>query len=359
MLGTIIGMANPFRRAPRDSAQTLHTTATQIGVSSPWADQSGLLPWAVGDIYGEEWPDTLPLSREQALEIGAVSKVRNLLTSVIADLPLVALNKEGPLDLQPTWLYRSDSDVSPHSRMAMTVDDLLFSGHALWAVARGANGQITDAIWVPRTRWTITEGNILVDGQPVDSREVIYFQVPGFSGLLNQGNKALRAAQSLEAAAARNASNPIPAAILHGTETSQLSKEEIAGLLAAWRKARKDPEGAVAYLPSSVNFETPQGTTTAESAYLEARNGMVTVVGQLTNVRAAMLDGTASIDSLTYTTKDGEKNSFYEFDLPFWTSPIEARLSMDDVVPRGQRVRFDKSQTQLNPATPTGAPVED
>lgn len=359
MLGTIKVMRNPFKPSPVVETALLSAEATQLGVVSPWAPVHSLAPMVIGDIYGDEWPVNLPMTREQALQIPAVSKVRNLLCSVIADLPLVALKGDETVAVQPTFLYRTDSDIPTSSRMAMTVDDLLFSGHALWAVARGSLGQITDAAWIPRDRWTITNGNILVDGNEVDAREVVYFQIPGYSGLLNQGNLSLRAARDLEAAAARNIRNPIPAAILKQTESTEVTNEEKAAVISTWRKARNDPDGAVAFLPYGIELETPQGASQSDSAYLEARNAMVTTVGQLTNVRAAMLDGTASIDSLTYTTKDGEKNAFYEFDLPFWTSPIEARLSMDDVVPRGQRVRFDKSQSALNPATPTGAPVED
>jgi hypothetical protein len=55
---------------------------------------------------------------------------------------------------------------------------------------------------------------------------------------------------------------------------------------------------------------------------VEGRNAIRTDVGSFLNIRASMLDGTMGIDSLTYTTTEGEKNSFYEFDLPFWTDPI-------------------------------------
>jgi hypothetical protein len=71
-----------------------------------------------------------------------------------------------------------------------------------------------------------------------------------------------------------------------------------------------------------------------------------------------MLDGTSGTDSLTYTTREGERNLFYELDLPYWTDPIQARLSMNDVTPAGQRIRFDRTDI-INQPTPTGRPVED
>jgi hypothetical protein len=344
-----VGFREYFGLAPR----------ADLGIVSPWAPESHLAPMIVGDILGADWPTALPMTRETALALPPVSKARNLLVSVIADLPLKALGagSTDPLSTQPTFLYRSDSDVTTYARMAMTVDDLFFHGHALWAVARGSRGEVLDAAWIPTSRWTITNGNILVDSQPVDSREVLYFQIPGYAGLLNVGNAALRAAQDLEAAAARNLRVPIPGVILKKNDTGDLSQAEVNAALTAWKTARRDPDGAVAFLPKNVDFEVIQSGQ-QDNGYLEAKNAMVTAVGQLVNIRSSMLDGTSSVDSLTYVTDKGQRNAFYDFDLPFWTSPIEARLSADDVVPRGQRVRFSFYDTQ-NPATPTGEAVED
>jgi len=42
-----------------------------------------------------------------------------------------------------------------------------------------------------------------------------------------------------------------------------------------------------------------------------------------------------------------------------WFEPIEARLSQDDVVPRGQRVRFDRGDIAAPTPSPTGPTVED
>jgi len=91
---------------------------------------------------------------------------------------------------------------------------------------------------------------------------------------------------------------------------------------------------------------------------VEARNAVRTDIGSFLNIRASMLDGTQGVDSLTYTTNSIERNAFYEIDLPFWTAPIESRLSQDDVVPAGQRVRFDK-YAEYGAPIDTDIPTED
>lgn len=333
-------------------------SAHQIGITSPYAPAPNLPSIVISDLLDADVLDKLPLSRAEALSIPAVSKARNLLVSTIARFPLRAMQGVEVLADQPTFLYRTNSHVTPYERMAWTVDDLIFYGYSLWLVRRGAEDKgrrpILDAEWCPTNQWTITDGHILVDEQEVDDDDVILFNSP-FEGLLNVAARTIRGARDTERAWTGRMRNPIPALELHMTDDS-LTSDEVDEFVAAWSKARRAEDGAVGYTPPGLELRA-HGSLTHE-LFTEGRNAIRTDIGSFLNVRAAMLDGTTGVDSLTYTTKDGERNLFYELDLPFWTDPIEARLSMDDVVPRGQRVRFDKHET-LNPPTATGPTVED
>ena len=71
------------------------------------------------------------------------------------------------------------------------------------------------------------------------------------------------------------------------------------------------------------------------------------------------MDASLSTASLTYSTQEGQRNEFADFTLPYWIEPIQQRLSLDDVVPAGQRVRFDLSDLYTNPPTPTSPEVAD
>ncbi|MFC7766587.1 hypothetical protein [Leucobacter soli] len=244
--------------------------------------------------------------------------------------------------------------------MLWTVDDAIFYGVALWKVTRGqrsaegARGPILDAEWVPFGTWWIEDGRIVIDGEPARKDDVILFNFP-FEGLLGVGRTTLSGARAIEAAWVDRASNPVPVLEMHLLDDT-MTQKEVDEWEKAWAKKRRAPGGAFGVTPPGVELKT-HGELKPE-LYTEGRNSIRTDVGSHLNVRASMLDGTTGVDSLTYTTKDGERNLFYELDLPFWTGTIEHRLSMDDVVPRGSRVRFDKYELYNTP-TPTGPTTED
>lgn len=353
---------------------------------NPYTPAPNWPQFVIDDILGEE-AKNLPLTRTDAIGIPAVSKARNLLVATIASKPLVAL---GPawrpiepgeeltisphlidargmtqvLKEQPTWLYRTNNAVSPYERMAWTVDDLIFYGVSLWLLERGAPAgddkrrPILNAEWCPPSRWTIKDVDgdlgIYVDDVPIAEDGCMLINSP-FEGLLHVGKRTLRGARDVEDSWVGRAKNPIPMIDLHRT-TDEMTDTEVTNMVDDWATARTQPNGAIGSTPPSVEVQV-YGELKPE-LMAEGRNNVRTDIGSFLNVRAAMLDGTIGIDSLTYTTKDGERNLFYELDLPFWTDPIVARLSLDDIVPRGTRIRFDMYEAFNLPA-PTGARVED
>lgn len=342
------------------SGTALTTAVQQIGITSPYSARIELPQMIVTDLLTDEQQANLPMTRSRAIGIPAVSKARNLLCSTVARFPMEAHRGNELIQDQPTFMYRTSGAVSPYERMVWTIDDAIFYGVALWTVKRGDRtsdglGPILDAEWVPFGEWYIDhEGRVIVYEQPVKRGEVILFNFP-FEGLLNIGRTTLQGAIDIEAAWTARARNPIPALELHLID-EQLEQNEVDAYVAAWSKARRAKDGAVGFTPPNIELRT-HGELKPE-LYTEGRNAIRTDVGSFLNIRAAMLDGTTGVDSLTYTTKDGERNLFYELDLPFWTDPIEQRLSMDDVLPRGQRARFNKYEA-FNPPTPTGLTVED
>lgn len=350
------------------------SSPVDLGIKSPWAEGS-LQQILIADLLGSELADSLPLGRAEAMTVPAVAKARNLLVSTVSKFPLRALRgAAGQSALSETdpgvdvtgeypWLYRTNGVVSPHERMIYTVDDGFFHGLALWLVDRGAPaedgkvGKILNADYCPWTEWTVDDGRIVVNNRPVDESEIILFNFPT-DGILVEGRKTIRGARDTEEAWVGRMRNPIPLIELDITDPDiNLTQEEIDQYVADWAFARRQVNGAVGSTPPGISINT-HGEVKAD-LFIENRNAVRTDVGSFANVRASMLDGTAGVDSLTYSTTQGERNAFYEFDLPFWTDPIEARLSQDDIVARGTRVRFDKYEQYAPTPTPTGAPVED
>lgn len=323
-------------------------------LASPFAE--GTLPQlTVADLFPGLDLDSLPLTRAEAMRVPAVAKARNLLVSTIAPLPLRVLDAAGVVAEQPRWTSRTDS-VSPWHRMAWTVDDLLFHGAAVWRVTRGADGYPLTMDRVPPELWTVTDGNILIDGQPVDEREVVYIPGP-HEGLLELASRTIRGGRDLELAWTARVAQPVPAMELRETMDAQLNPTEVQSVLDTWSKARKSPKGAVGYVP--YGYELHDHGSTDAALFEQGRNAVRTDIGAFVNVPAAMLDAAVSESSLTYRTAAGERSEYLTHGVPLWSDPIAQRLSMDDVVTSGRRVRFDSADLIAATASPTGIPTED
>ncbi|NRD25838.1 phage portal protein [Frigoribacterium sp. VKM Ac-2836] len=345
-------------------ARGLNEFTAPSAVASPWAQESDIKRFIISEALGSQL-SALPMGRDSAMSIPAVGRGRNLIVAAIAPLPLVALSNGTPVTVQPSFLYRSDTLVSPRERLVRTLDSLIFHGHALWAVQRGAKqeGQahapILDAAWVPHDQWSIDqEGRVLVAGKPADAEEVIY--INGWTdGLLNTGARTLKGALALENGHVDRANHPVPQTVIgHKSDAdTQLEQSEITDLLDQYKAARRDPEGSVAYEPPGLSFRS-EGAYDADM-FMTGRNYNRVDIASHLGIPASLLDGSTAEASLTYVTTEGNANRFVTETLPLFMGPIEDALSSDSVVPRGQSVRFDKTEILTAPGTPTSAPVED
>lgn len=330
-------------------------SASNLAIASPWADSSSLLPALVAsDLLDLNIP---MVSRVEAMRVPSIAKARALLHSVIATRPLRAYRDDELLAEQPTWLYRSDTGISPRLRTKMILDDLLFDEASLLAVKRGSEGQILDAIHVPYSRWTTDNaGVVFIDDAAVSPEEVIWIPGPG-PGLLDMARDTIVAALSTEQAWAQRVRNPFPAMVIQHTEDIQLDEGEAADFVATVARARRNPDSAVMYVPNGLEVISHQAEST--NLFESGRNALRLDFANFLNMPAAVLDGSVSQASLTYSTQEGRRNDFLDLTVPYWAGPIEDALSLDNVVPRGQRVRFDFSDLTTTTAAPSGPIVED
>lgn len=333
----------------------------RVSIRTPWADpHAGNLPQvAAAEILGVIAQGT-SLTRDAAMRVPAVARARHLLVSTIAGMPLVALDRTGPLADQPLWLQRTSGQLSPQLRLAWTVDDLIFHGVSLWAVQRGSDSdgaRILDAWRVPIEDWRLDDDlRILVLEQEVDPATVVL--ITGLhEGVLSFGRDTIGTASELERTVAQRVSVPLPLVELHQITDDELDDEEIDELTDTYIAARKDPQGAVMYTPSSIQTIVHAGTTDGTAA-IQARNASAIDVARLMGVPGSMIDASNVNSSLTYETTTGRGAEFRAYALATYTLAIEARLSLDDCVPRGTRVRLDDGTSATPPPT-TGPPVED
>lgn len=350
------------------NALRLIESAEQLGDPNSYPRSGIVSPWTQGQLSQIVWSDIFGseakfVSRADAMSIPAVAKARQILVSTIAKFPLRALNADNvDVTADYPWLFETSGEVSWWHTMAWTIDDLIFSGWSLWGVERDANGGIVKAERCPIERWQVNpEGVIQIadaSGNYVDAEADSVILIPGpFEGLLKVASRTIRAGAKLETSVLSKSQNPIPAIELHATTDDPLEPDEVLALVDAWAAARGDENGAIAFTPH--NIEVRAHGSTEASLLIEGRNFLRIDVGAFLGIPAALMDASLSTASLTYSTQEGQRNEFADFTLPYWVEPIQHRLSMDDVVPSGTRVRFDFGTLYAPVQEPTGAPVGD
>lgn len=320
----------------------------QLG--SPWAPADALSTVVWADLFDM---DALPITRAEAMAVPAMARARHLIVGAVAACPLYAYRGDQrlPNAEQPAWMYRTDGAVSPYHRMLWTVDDLLFSGWSLWAVDRGSDGAVTAADRVPREWWTFAaDGTVLLRDEPAPAGQVVLIPGP-HEGVLAFAARTLRSASKLERAAARHAANPVPSIELRQTVDVELTDTERDKLVSDWVAARASEAGAVGF--TSYGIEAHALGQVPEQLLVEGRNAAAVDVARHVSMPAAMLDATTAGASLTYETTQGRSGQFLDYGVRLYVDAIRARLSMDDVLPRGQRTVLDTSVlTALVPTEP-------
>ena len=310
----------------------------------------------VGELFNGE---NAVLTREGALQVGGVKKGRALICGAVADAPLFAYKGDEKLAKQPTWAYRTDAGTSPWHTWSMVLDDFIFYDKTLLAFELGADGYPVDIVRVRYNRWSQDgDGTVRIDGQAVDPKLVMVVPGPGAGGLLTTGAADVKAARALARARAARAIAPVPLVELHQLTEDELEQEEIDALVDGWSAARA-ANGGVGFTDNRVEVRV-HGDKTVDF-YENAINASRTDIANHLNIPAALLDGTPNTASLTYETREGQAQVMWDSTIPYWLGPLEAALSSDRVVPRGQKVRFDLTAKRGPVPTPAiaGPDIED
>lgn len=321
-------------------------------------------PWSTGELSqilaADVFPDGYPTNtRTAAMRIPAIKRARGLVCNKISELPLRVAGPEGVLtfEQQPTWLYRTNV-MGIGQRTLWTVDDLIFYGVSCWWRDNGADGFPLQVQRLNQGTWSINADlRVTVNGQVVDDRNVIV--IAGYDeGVLRLGTEALADTRMLYEIVRDRLANPQTTTELHQIDGAEMTPTEIDEMLDHWRAARRKTGGTVGYTNKHIqaNFHGGDGDATL---LIEARNAAAVDMGRLIGVSAGMLDATAPKASLNYETQTGRNAEFTDNDLSFYMNPITDRLSMDDCVPAGKRVIFDRTEQQVTPPSPIGPVRQD
>lgn len=363
-MGLLAGLRPGIRPAELTAAASLvDPYVMPVAMGSPWAPTSHLASVIRRDILGIGADEPRVLSRADAMRIPAVARSRHIICGTIARIDLAGYRGETRLTGYdaPSWLTRTDGAVSPLHRMLMTVDDLMFYNWSLWRITdRTADGREPLRMdRVPMESWQFEPGTRRVltlqsDGaggwswQVTPDRDVVL--IPGATdGLLDSGQDTLRHAADLETSAHNAARFPSAYLGLKQTTGAPLKRRSdddtevtVETIIADWRAARRSPEGGgVAWLGGV----EAQELGSFDGHLLESgRNAAAVDVARHASIPADLIDATVTESSLHYSTSRDNDRRFIDYGLGLYMSAISARLSQDDVTPRGQRVAFDLEQ---------------
>ena len=335
-----------------------------------WVDRSNLEQVFLGDLGID--PADYPLTRAAAMRVPAMARARNLTAGTIAALPMEAMRGAAPVAVQPYWAYGTDGQLgtltvdqlrswaitpqTPYHRALWTVDDLLFHGESLWLVTdRLTTGYPSRMVRVPFDHWTVENGVVCdLDSQEFPATDIVWIPGPN-EGVLGFGAASLRMAYDLERNARDVAMRPLRLE-LHQTSSAELTPQERRDAVTEVRAAMAANDGV---LFTNNALEIVEHRVDSDALQLGARNASALDVARLANMPAMMLDATAQGASLEYQTMTGRNQQWLDYGLALYMDAIEARLSMDDVVPAGQRVAFDTTDWTAPDASDTGPPLQD
>jgi phage portal protein BeeE len=284
---------------------------------------------------------TVPINRKTAMSIPAIAKGRNIISTSIARMPLVAEKNNRPLATQPSFLVQLQNGVPNFTTLAWIVDGLIFYGRAYLLIEdRASNGAPKSFRFVPE--WEAeTDNGILKRAfdKPVAANGYVRIDAH-HEGFLNYGSEIIRDVKELARTAAEVGASPVPSIILkQKAGTAPLNAEEKAGLLSGWSANRRKRFGSVAYLNSAVDAEVVGAP--AENLLIEGRNYAVLEIGRAMGIPAYFLDGSVDGASLTYTNVSGKNRQLIDEALAPYMISIEQTLSM--YLPAGTVVEFDTS----------------
>ena len=286
------------------------------------------------------------VTREQAMSVPAVARARNIICGTIGSLPLEEYNSQEIEIKNRVVINQPDPAVPRANTISWLVDDLLFHGIGYLQVidVSPADGRPyrMRRINPVRVTYNLSSDRTLITSYNVDGAlmpndglgSLIVFNGMD-EGVLVRAGRTIKTAMELESAAYRMASEPVPQMVLNN-EGMNLDSNQISNLLASFKQARRDR--STAYTEGPIKLTT-LGFDSAQMQLTEGRAHSNGEIARLMGIPAIYVG--AETNSMTYSNVTSERRSLVDFSLRPYLDIIESRLSMDDVTPRGQTVRFD------------------
>lgn len=321
-----------------------HIGIADIAWESPWADGSHLS--IVGELYGLADSSNIVISRRTAKSLPVIAKADRLLTTNISRMQLV--NKKGtqPAPQQMPWLQQPEKD-RPLAATLIDISRAMFYDPRTWLIVKHKDAygwparggckflERKDAEFDAKGNLVKAWGTSIADADWYP----IQFDAPD-GGLLYDGRKILRRAIILDRAASLAEDNPVPSIDLHNEGTKPLEEQQIKDLLESWRNARA--KYGAGYTDKSIKAQT-LGIPDSQ-LLIDAQRQMDLNLARQTGFPAWAVDVALEGASLNYQNRQSRAWELIDLALSAYMTPIQARLSMNDITPMGWTTEFDIDQ---------------
>ena len=321
----------------------------QTGIASPFMPEpSHLQALTISDLWPGLDLTTLGIDRANAMRIAAVAKGRNMICGSIGGMPLVAMRGGLPigLDRQSALITQPESGRPRAVTLAWTVDQMLWHGRAWWLIAeRYSDGRAMHVRLILEQDITHdpSRGTVRISGEGTDRPETDFIRIDAMhEGVLSYARDVLARAALTEMSASRAGNNPVPSIELHQTEGAPLSNAEIDALVSRWAAARAGQNGGIAFTGPTVDVRT-HGVA-AEQLLIAGRNTAALDCARAMGLPAWAVDASVEGSSLTYSNVPSRSRELIDYTLQPYMDAIAGRLSMDDVLARGQWCRLDPTR---------------
>jgi len=358
-----VGLLRWWRTGRRSSAKDVvrrdtHDSRRRPGPAPDREDFSLLQgPWSPGGIWGGTHAVALAarISREEALEVPAVIRGRNLICGTVSSLPLRTIDAQNR-PVASRLLQQIDPTAGNCVTLSQTLEDLIFEASALWKITEfGWDGYPVAAEHVATERWSTNPpegvmrqlpsgvfpgGSIWIDGVEVGSAEVIRFDSP-LPPLLVHGARAIRRARRIEKTAETYAEDPRALGYFQPDEDTPFDGDddqdaEVRKILDAWAEARRTR--ATGYVPGWLKYQEAGSLSPAELQLGQLQQRAALDVVNLMGLDAE--DFGINVTSRTYQNAvERRLDKINEVYGPYMRA-ITDRLSLGDVTKRGQVVHF-------------------
>lgn len=308
-------------------------------IASPYADNSHLADVVFDELF-PSLASQVVVNRDRALSISVIGKARDIITSQLARMSLIAHSGNTRVEQQPAWTASMEPGRPTSTTIVWLADQLIFHPFAHLIIRdRYATGYPKTFQLVDRHLATYAANGYdlaAYDDAPVNMADQIRIDAH-HSGLLNTARTDIRRALVLTAAAGQAEDNPVPVLNLANEGTEQLTREEVNELLDSWQAARR--RRGVSYTPRGIKIE--QHGAKSEALLIDGQRRLDVALARHMNVPAWLVDAPVEGSSLNYSNRASRNWELIDLTLAPYMTAIADRLSLDDVTPHGTTIRFD------------------